>query len=512
MRVEIYNKHPDSDEYFLARLEMPASHYEVYDALQRVRFNEGDELDLNISSCKEFPEIVNHHIDRANLFELNYFANRLKRLEDFEQANLRAVFIKRRPVHYQQGIMMEELINLTYGVNQIASVANMHTVEQLGEFVLNNNMDSRLEMYDSSILNLIDREKLGQAQVDVDGGVFVDGYYVAAGMFVLPEIYKSNPVKDYEYLNLDSVFAIEIAKAPVRDEPTDNNTRWLHLPMSKERANLVAKDLGANCVEECVFYGYDSAIPYISRDDFASMEYFDRLNLLAEKFMKLKPEDQVKLKAVIEGNYLFGIEGAITAIDYLDRYDFYPYAETEDQFYREYIAQNSDIRLDTRWLNNACTNDAVNLLNVVGARITEYGIVSLGMDRNLFKAVDYHKPISYPMSDNDFEVIEVCGQIGLFSNSRLYQNDIPEGCYKYDFRSDEYEDFSTIEKNVYVNHSGSVIVKNPIDLGEEGYISFDRDSSPNFLGGTAQVSEFLEDDFEEGVIEDYEQDDGNMTL
>ena len=93
MRVEIYNKHPDSDEYFLARLEMPASHYEVYDALQRVRFNEGDELDLNISSCKEFPEIVNHHIDRANLFELNYFANRLKRLDDFEQANLRAVFI-----------------------------------------------------------------------------------------------------------------------------------------------------------------------------------------------------------------------------------------------------------------------------------------------------------------------------------------------------------------------------------------------------------------------------------
>ena len=512
MIVEIYNKHPDVDEYFLARLEMPATHYEVYDALQRVRFKEGDELDLNISSCKEFPEIVNHHIDRANLFELNYFANRLKRLEDFEQANLRAVFIKRRPVHYQQGIMMEELINLTYGVDQIASVKGINDLEQLGLFVLDNNMNSMLLGKDVAILDLIDREKLGQAQVDVDGGVFVDGYYVAAGMFVLPEIYKSNPVKNYEYLNLDSVFAIEIAKAPAGDEPNDKDTKWLHLPMSKERANLVAKELGANCVEECVFYGFDSAIPYISRDDFASMEYFDRLNLLAEKFKALKPEDQVKLKAVIEGNYLFGVEGALSAINSLDRYDFYPYAETEDQFYREYIAQNSDIRLDTRWLNNACTNDAENLLSIVGGRITEYGIASLGMDRNLFKAVDYQKPLSHSLRDNDFEVIEVCGQIGLFTNSRLYPNDIPEGCYKYDFRSDEYEDFSTIEKNVYVNHSGSVIVKNPIDLGEDGYISFDRDSSPNFLGSSAEVSEFLEDDFEESVIEDCEQDDSDMTL
>ena len=63
-------------------------------------------------------------------------------------------------------------------------------------------------------------------------------------------------------------------------------------------------------------------------------------------------------------------------------------------------------------------------------------------------------------------------------------------CYHLRHGDDEY--FSTIEKRVTVNHSGSVITKEPIDLGEQGYISFSEDTSPNFTGETMSLYEFRE--------------------
>ena len=61
---------------------------------------------------------------------------------------------------------------------------------------------------------------------------------------------------------------------------------------------------------------------------------------------------------------------------------------------------------------------------------------------------------------HDFEVIEIAGQTALFTNDRLMPADIPKGTYCYGLRqSDDSERFCTIEKNVTVNHGGTVITK-----------------------------------------------------
>lgn len=94
-----------------------------------------------------------------------------------------------------------------------------------------------------------------------------------------------------------------------------------------------------------------------------------------------------------------------------------------------------------------------------------------------------------------YDVIEALGQMALFSNDRITQEDLPEGLYKYDLRHGDSGDFVAVEPRVIVNHAGTIITKEPIDFGDAGYISFDEDSSPNFLGESMTFGEYMRRDF-----------------
>ena len=100
--------------------------------------------------------------------------------------------------------------------------------------------------------------------------------------------------------------------------------------------------------------------------------------------------------------------------------------------------------------------------------------------------------------NEEFDVVEVCGQPALFSNNRMTGADIPAGLHHYDLReSDDGEGFATLESHVAVNHGGTVITAEPIDFGEQGYIAFTDDTSPNFLGSKCTFKEFMDGDIEQ---------------
>ena len=46
---------------------------------------------------------------------------------------------------------------------------------------------------------------------------------------------------------------------------------------------------------------------------------------------------------------------------------------------------------------------------------------------------------------------------------------------------------------VGVNHGGSVILKEPLEFGESGYIPLDEETSPNFSGEEENFYDFLSD-------------------
>lgn len=98
-----------------------------------------------------------------------------------------------------------------------------------------------------------------------------------------------------------------------------------------------------------------------------------------------------------------------------------------------------------------------------------------------------------------YELMDVCGQVALFTNERIGRGDVPRDLFVYHLRGvdDDSLRFGSIEPNVSVNHAGSVICKNKIDFGKLGYISFCTEGDePNFFGNELTISEYLEMDFE----------------
>ncbi|MBR1383065.1 MAG: hypothetical protein IJ555_04550 [Ruminococcus sp.] len=117
--------------------------------------------------------------------------------------------------------------------------------------------------------------------------------------------------------------------------------------------------------------------------------------------------------------------------------------------------------------------------------------LDLGEDCGLYLNASETAYVHIESLDGDLQQIELFGKPALFTNARITDADIPKGMYCYHLRHGDEGYFCTIEKRVAVNHAGSVITKEPIDLGEQGYISFTDDTSPNFIDNMT-LSEFME--------------------
>lgn len=89
---------------------------------------------------------------------------------------------------------------------------------------------------------------------------------------------------------------------------------------------------------------------------------------------------------------------------------------------------------------------------------------------------------------------EIFDKPGLFSNSRLRDEDVPEGLYRYDLRGSDYDPGQPIlvEKTVIVNHAASVLMAEELDLGAGGRLELGEEGL-NFTGGLLTVREFMEE-------------------
>ena len=53
---------------------------------------------------------------------------------------------------------------------------------------------------------------------------------------------------------------------------------------------------------------------------------------------------------------------------------------------------------------------------------------------------------------------------------------------------------------VGVNHGGTVLMRDVLDFGKDGYIPLDEGTEPNLLGETMTASEFVEEETQDEVM------------
>ena len=74
-----------------------------------------------------------------------------------------------------------------------------------------------------------------------------------------------------------------------------------------------------------------------------------------------------------------------------------------------------------------------------------------------------------------FEVMNVNDKEVFFTCLRINRDIVPEGLYAYDIReSDNGYEFATIEPHVLVNHAGTILSKEEIEMGPDGFVEIEE--------------------------------------
>ena len=379
IKLEIAAENPESRSWLYADLQLPAEEHEIRDAFQRARITSPDTYhEFSIYECEAIPALPFRRLDSPSLDELNYLAKRLDSLNEEERLVLQAVSPKILKVGEDELVSPKDLINMTYGLDEVSIISNVGNAQQLGQFVIENDLHTDVEAVPDDSVYLLDRTRIGQLQQQNDGGVFIDGKYIVTAEYELPEVYdgKNLPIE-----NPTSWFAfnMDVTRPPASDDlgEVEAVAETLTLPVDRAEADELAKRLGMERIEDCVYLGFERSIPQIDADKFGDMHDFDQLNNLSEMMLEMSPSDQVKFKAVLSAEEPEKIEQILDIARSLDQYEFAPMVEDEAHFFKSYLLRHLDEKIDPRWLDSLLArNEGTELLERVGGTLTDYGVIS----------------------------------------------------------------------------------------------------------------------------------------
>ena len=288
---------PNSEAY--ATLELPASPWELWDAMEKVRLKDGEALYMEIDDYYAF-EYLAPHLEELDisLNELNDLAARLATLDEVQGIAFEGLFSMevQKKVNTNGGIItLQDLRDLAVS----AKTDCYHVVDaaddaQLGRFYAENGFMEELDGLSDDVFEMLDFGKIGKALRTGENGIFTRNGYVVkhSELVTAPPCAKELPEKP-EYL-----FRLTLGLHP---DLEDDRTVTLELPASAEALRKAQKQLGADGWEGVVVLDYDGIIPQAAEFADLPME-LDAFNDFAEavEAMPSREKQIPKLKALLE--------------------------------------------------------------------------------------------------------------------------------------------------------------------------------------------------------------------
>ena len=309
---------PDSEAH--ARLELPASPWELHDAIDKVQLQQNEELYLEVEDYYDF-EYLAPHLDGADisLNELNDLAGQLAALDEVQGIAFEGLLSMevQKKISTNGGIItLQDLRNLAAS----AKTDCYHIVDAaddaaLGRFYAENDFIPELDEVSDSVFKMLDFAGIGRMMRQGENGVFVGGYYVLRDgeMTAAPPCARELPEKP-NYL-----FRVTLGLHPDLDA---DQTVTLTLPTSAEELKEAQKQLGADSWEGVVVLAYDGIIPQASEfaDLPARLEAFNHFAEVVEA-MPSREKQLPKLKAVLCASQCSSVDQAILLAERLEHFN-----------------------------------------------------------------------------------------------------------------------------------------------------------------------------------------------
>ena len=312
---------PNNEAY--AKLNLPASPWELWDAMDKVRLQTDDILYMEIEDYDAF-EYLSPHLDGLDisLNELNDLAALLSALDEVQEVAFEGLF----------SIEVQKKVNANGGVITLQDLRDLavsaktdcyHVVDaaddaQLGCFYAENGFIPELDGISDGVFEMLDFAGIGRMMRHSENGVFVNSLYVLRDgeLTTAPPVQKTLPEKP-GYL-----FRLTLGLHP---DIGDDRTVTLILPAAEAELLDAQAQLGTEGWEGVAVIDYDGIIPYAAEFTDLPME-LEEFNVLAAAVRDMpSPEKQLpKLKALLKQFEVQDIETAMGLTEHLDDYVLTP--------------------------------------------------------------------------------------------------------------------------------------------------------------------------------------------
>lgn len=491
----------DFSKQYVADIYLPASIYEIDDAVEKCRgyLVKTDMTPLSISECEKVPLLSRFRFDSVTIYELNFLAKQISEFDNTQLAAYNALLPLVVGEYYESDfISIKDLINLTYSVDDYPVASNIFNDTELGEMLIDNGMFEGIENLSDEMIEFLDAEKIGEAHRMEENGVYVNGCYISREGFELKEVFNGESLPDNAVDNY--LFRLDIAD----DELLQN---WITVPLNENSERF----FNLTNVTEFKLIDFESAIPQISKyavgmHNKITLDELQRINEFAKGFLFLDEIQSIKFKAALfyEGiNTLEDMDKIESILKNVDSYNLKYFNVYPSDFAKDYLKEYLDEAFPKDYLELIDTNALGDMLmGDLRGGYTPYGILLKGSNEQILGNESNH----------EFMLADFLSKHVLFTEDRLKAEEIPEGLYKYEFRSGAEYIYATLEEKVGVDFSGTILSKVPFDLGKDEYINLENevDGIPDFLDVKMSVSEFINSDFDPEENEDLEESEEQM--
>lgn len=310
---------PNSDAY--AKLDLPASPWELWDALDKVRLQKEDILYMEIEDYYAFAYLA-PHLDglEISLNELNDLAAQLAALDEVQEVAFDG-FLRmevQNKVDTNGGVItLQDLRDLAVS----AKTDCYHVVDaaddaQLGRFYAENGFIPELDGISDGVFEMLDFAGIGRMMRCGENGVFVGSLYVLRD----GELTTAPPVQKTLTEKPGYLFRLTLGLHP---DIGDARTVTLDLPAAEAELLDAQEQLGVEGWEGVTVIDYDGIIPYAAEFTDLPME-LEELNAFTKAARDIPRSEVPKLKALLEQFGVQDIETAMLLTEHLADYILTP--------------------------------------------------------------------------------------------------------------------------------------------------------------------------------------------
>ena len=339
----VYMGNPDNHNH--AELDLPAAPWELLDALDKLRLEDGQQLYWQVEDMGRYGFLA-PHLDGYDLYQFNALAEQLSTFSNADAVAFEGlVEMEIDKLCRSNGgeLTLQRVLDLAYSADCCHVVQGITDDAALGQFYVENDFLPELENVPDSVLKMLDYEKIGRSMREGEGGVFTPHGYVmqeAELQQAPPDLDKPPRKPAYMMRFLCS---------------NEHQTVPLNLPASQAELNTVLTRLALDNWQEAHLECEDTAMPEMW--SFTDMAYdgMEQINRFAQCLEELDRNNElIKFKAVAGQLDIASLDDAFALAEHLSEYALEPGIHSLEELAREelsVIVSDSDRDLLTRHLN-----------------------------------------------------------------------------------------------------------------------------------------------------------------